>query len=157
MARTSQSPEFLALQRKQLDERLRHAKGLASIESPAGGWVRAIRTALGMSAAQLGRRLGMSPQGALDLERREGDDAITIGKLRMAADALDCALRVVLGPRHSLQEAVRTQADAKARAERDRVLHTMRLEAQGDGVEQALDPARGRDAWLTTRRRELWD
>jgi DNA-binding transcriptional regulator YiaG len=39
----------------------------------------AIRTALGMSLAQLGKRLGMSPQGVKDIELREEQGGITLG------------------------------------------------------------------------------
>lgn len=154
MARMPRSPDFLALQRRQLDARLRDTP---SIQAPSEGWIRTIRTALGMSAAQLGRRLGMSPQGASDLERREKDGSITIAKLREAAAALNCELKTVFVPKPSLESTVRLQAEAKARAERQQVVHTMRLEAQDEEVEKALDQRNALEAWLTTRLARLWD
>ena len=154
MPRTSRSPEMLSLQRQQLDSRLRD---LPAVPEPADGWVRTIRNALAMTAAQLGKRMDLSPQGVLDTERRERDGSITIGKLRSAAAALGCELRVVFVPRPSLEETVNRQAESKARAERNRLVHTMRLEAQEEGVEQVLDEDKAREAWLTMRLAQLWD
>lgn len=154
MAKPSRSPKLLALKRRQLDAKLTR---LQFPSAPAAGWIRTIRAALGMSSGQLGKRLNMTPQGALDLERRERDGSITLGKLREAAAALDCELRIVFQPTSSLNDTVTRQADAKARAERNRIVHTMRLEAQDDGVDAALGASDTRDAWLTTRIATLWD
>src|SRR3989338_4545504 len=110
MARSSRSPKFLAIQRRQLDARLTDT---ALISAPHDGWVKTIRLALGMTAAQLGKRLGMSQQGAIDLERREKDGSITLAKLGKAAAALNCELKVGFVPRPSLEETVRIQAEAK--------------------------------------------
>jgi predicted DNA-binding mobile mystery protein A len=148
------TPEMRALQRRQLDGWL---SALPVLDPPRAGWLRTIRDALGMSLAQLGRRLGISPQSVLSLEQRELEDTISVGKLREAAHAMGCELRVVFIPRTSLEETVREQATRRARAERQRLLHTMRLEAQEDGVAAVLDEQRAIDAWMTTRARRLWD
>jgi len=154
MARISRNPEFLALQRAQLDQRLR---AIPPIETPNGGWVRTIRTALGMSAAQLGRRLGVSQQEAANLERREKNGTITIATLGRAAESLGCELRILLVPKTSLEETVRRQATEKASAERNRVMHTMRLEAQEAGVDRALSHRQSPEIWLAQRLPQLWD
>lgn len=154
MARTTRNPEFLALQRKQLDAKFSAA---ANVKPPRNGWIRTMRTALGMSAAQLGKRLGVSRQEAADLERRERSGSITLSTLAKVAEALDCDLQVTFVPKTSLDETVRRQAAAKARAERNRVLHTMRLEAQDEGVDDALAQRHGAGDWLTARVATLWD
>ena len=154
MPKSNRTPKFLSLQRRQLDTRL---KSLPRVASPRGGWTRALRTALGMSAAQLGKKLGMTQQGVLDLERRETNGSITISKLSEAAAALNCELQVIFVPKQSLEETVRLQAEAKARDERNRIVHTMRLEAQHDGVDEALNDSSASDVWMTTRISRLWD
>lgn len=154
MARMRRSPEFLALKRKQLDARLKLTPKSAP---PTDGWIRTIRSALGMSAAQLGRRLGLSQQGVADLERREKSGAISISTLAVAAEALNCELSITLRPKSSLEEVVRAQAAAKAREERDRVVHTMRLEAQDQGLDELFDERKAREAWMTERLARLWD
>ena len=91
------------------------------------------------------------------MERREGQGTISIAKLGQAAKALNCELRIVFVPKPSLEESVQRQAEAKTRAERNQVIHTMRLEDQSEGVAGALALTRARDAWLTTRLARLWD
>ena len=156
MPRNSLTPAHRSLQRQQLDA-TRGADTLRMMAPPKRGWVRAIRMSLGMTSAQLGRRLGMSAQGAADLERREGDGTITLASLRKAADALDCDVLVALVPRTSLEETINAQARRKAAAERGRVMHTMSLEAQQSGVADALDASTHVESWLTTRIKRLWD
>ena len=154
MPRTKVAPAFLELQRRQLDAAL---VDMRVITTPRAGWIRTVRQALGMTLAQFGKRLGMSPQGAVELERRERDGSVTVGRLSAAATALGCELKLVFVPRTSLEDSVRAQATAKARADRNRLLHTMRLEAQGEGVDDVLDEEKAVEDWLTARAARLWD
>jgi predicted DNA-binding mobile mystery protein A len=109
-----------------------------------------------MSLKQLGKRIGISPQAVLELETREREESITIAKLRQAADALNCDVRIMLVPRTSLEETVRGQAEMKVREERNRLVHTMRLENQEEGVEH-LHESGAADRWLSERAARLWD
>ena len=145
---------MLALQRRQLDARLTQ---LPPLEEPRAGWIRTIREALGMTMAHLGTRLRISPQSVQDLEQREKLETISVAKLREAAEALECELKIVFVPRSSLESAMREQAARKAREERNRLIHTMQLEAQGEGVAEVLDEGRAIELWLTDRARRLWD
>lgn len=154
MARTSRDPRLLSLKRRQLDAKL---KNNILAPAPKGGWIRASREALGMSSVQLGRRLGVSQQEAADLERRETTGSISIATLTKAAAALGCELRLTFVPKPSFEGIAREQAASKARAERNRVVHTMRLEAQEEGVEAVLGDDAAVDTWLTKRLPHLWD
>jgi predicted DNA-binding mobile mystery protein A len=115
-----------------LDTRLAAWKSLASTPPPRG-WLRAVREALGMPRAELGRRLGVSLQAVAKLEASEADGTIQLDKLRRAAEALDCTLVYALVPNSSLEEVVDRRADAVARRDAGRVLHTMLLEDQRGG------------------------
>lgn len=157
MPKTGKNNDFVALQRKQLDAKLRPVVDLRTLSAPRGGWIKTIRTSLGMSTAQLAKRLGMTSQGALDLERRERDETIGLKKLREAAEALNMTLVVVLVPSTSLEAIVQERAHKKALDERNRIVHTMRLEDQHGGVEDALDVEKSRQDWLTKRLSALWD
>jgi predicted DNA-binding mobile mystery protein A len=152
----SQKAEFRELQRSQLDAKLADP-GLRALRPPRSGWIRAIRSALGMSAAQLGRRLNMTRQGVTDLEKREAAQTVSLASLRKVADALECDLVMALVPRDSLENAVRQRARRKALEERNRLVHTMRLERQESGVEEILDIDKSIASWLTARRHQLWD
>lgn len=153
------SPALRRRARRVLDEEL----GAVRVPSrPAAGWLRAIREALGMSTAELARRLNMTPQGVSDLERSEANDGIRLASLRKVADGLDCDLVYAMVPRHcgGLQGQVADQAMRLARAELAPVRHTMALEAQAlpaDLDEEALADlaeriADSRGLWLLARR-----
>ncbi|MFZ4262080.1 helix-turn-helix domain-containing protein [Sphingobacterium sp. HJSM2_6] len=59
------------LQRKQLDEKLKTFCALQHVKIPVGGWIKAIRTSLGMTLEQLGKKLGVTKQNIQSLEKRE--------------------------------------------------------------------------------------
>jgi predicted DNA-binding mobile mystery protein A len=98
--------------------------------TPQGGWIRAIREALGMSAADLARRMGLVETSVLRLEANERSGSLRLGSLQRVAYALDCDLVVTLVPRRPLAEVVEGQARRKALDELGPVTHTMLLEGQ---------------------------
>jgi predicted DNA-binding mobile mystery protein A len=97
---------------------------------PPVGWVRAIREALGMSAAVLAKRLEITPSGFRKLEQAEAADAITLATLRRMAEALDCDLQYALVPRRPLRTMRFQQALKLAQEWQQRADRTMALEAQ---------------------------
>ena len=117
--------------RQRLDERLSTLKPESRFAAPPKGWVRAIRDALGMSASQLGARLGVKPQTVADLEKSEALGTIQLKTLRKVAEALDCTLLYALAPNSSLEDTIQERARRIARKEIARIGHSMDLEAQG--------------------------
>lgn len=150
-------PEFLGLQRKQLDSSVHRDAPVGSLETPPRGWIQTIRTALGMTQAQLARRLGVRAPSVSSLEKREAAGTATVASLRKAAEALGCDLRIAFVPRNGLQRTVEEQATRKATEERNRIIHNMRLEAQDAGVPRSLAEVVDAESWLTARPREIWD
>lgn len=105
---------------------------------PRGGWVRAIREALGMTQVQLAARLGIARQSLDDLERAEASGKITLESLRKLADALDCKVVYAVVPNAgSLEAQRRRRALALADALRKSPEHSMKLEAQGISEREA--------------------
>jgi predicted DNA-binding mobile mystery protein A len=98
---------------------------------PPRGWVRALRDALGMTAAQLGGRLGISSSAIVQLEQSEVQGTAQLATLRRLADALECELVYALIPRTSLADTVQRQAERQATRFVARANQTMRLEDQG--------------------------
>jgi predicted DNA-binding mobile mystery protein A len=84
---------------EQLDQSLAGFHAARRVPRPAQGWIRAIRQAVGVSSADLGRILGVSRQLPLQFEKAEAEDSITLKSLRAVADALDCDLVYALAPR----------------------------------------------------------
>lgn len=123
-------PEDRATARRQLDKRLNSWRELENQARPPRGWIKAIREALGMTAAQLAERLGVSQPRVFTIEKAETTGAITLDSLERAANALDCRLVYALIPRKPLDGLVRDRAEIKAKQRLKSASHTMALEAQ---------------------------
>jgi predicted DNA-binding mobile mystery protein A len=144
-----------AQSRVRLDERFRQFGPADRYRAPARGWVRAIREALGMSTAQLAKRLGVRQPSVVGLERSEEKGSIELATLRRAAEALDCSLAYVLVPNELLETTIRERARAFLRRRRRPVEHTMLLEDQqvkGTESEVQVD-----DIIRETNPRLFWD
>lgn len=100
------------------------------LATPRGGWVKAIREALGMSAAQLGERMGRSQTAISQLERSEQRKTVQLDSLERAAEALGCVVVYALVPRRSLETMINDQALKVASAHLSPVHHSMALERQ---------------------------
>ncbi len=124
---TSQLKQLLI---RQLDERFESMMGLSQTSPPRGGWLKAIRRGLGMSANQLASRLHVTRQAIADQERREVDGTITLAAIRKAARAMGCDLYYAVVPRRTISEMVRTQARHVAEQRLRRIAHSMSLEEQ---------------------------
>src|SRR5665213_2169609 len=122
------------LQLRQTDAMLAMWRDARLAPRPVGGWAKAIREALGMTAAALARRLGMTGAGVNKLESAEADGAITLASLRKLANALDCELHYALVPRMSLAERLQERAEQVARDRLRPVSHSMALEDQAVGA-----------------------
>jgi predicted DNA-binding mobile mystery protein A len=142
-----------AVARRALDRVLAPYRAM-SHSRPPRGWTRAIRDALGMTAGQLGARMGVSQPTIQKLERSEQEGTIQVSSLRRLAEALDCELVYVFVPQQPLEQ----RYEAAARAVADRRLaainHTMALENQaadgeaGDHLRQfILDELDPREVW----------
>ncbi len=115
----------------QLDAALQRFAPLRALNPPRRGWVRAIRDALGLSARQLGNRLGVSKSRISRIEQDEVVGNLTLKTMRRVADALDCVVVYGFLPRKTLKDTLRNQVIQVAKKRMDRVAHTMTLEDQG--------------------------
>lgn len=144
-----------AQSRARLDERLAKFGPAERYRPPSRGWIKAIREALGMSTAQLAKRLGVRQPSIVDLERSEEKGSIELATLRRVAEALDCNLVYALVPNQPLEMTIRARARALLRRRRSPIEHTMLLEAQdvaGPVTERQID-----DIIRETSPRRFWD
>jgi len=122
--------EARARDRRTLDNRLKRLPKKEEFTVPKLGWIKSIREALGMSAADLGNRMGIARQSVLTLEASESDGKAGLDSLKRAAEAMDCSLVYALIPNSSLENILHKQIE-KVVAERMRkVSHSMKLEDQ---------------------------
>ncbi len=130
-----------SLQIQQLDSKMMIYSSLQKTSPPPTGWIKAIRTAIGMSMQQLGRRLSIAKQSVQDIERREKEGSITIKSLREAAKALDMQLVYGFVPVDgSLAELIDRKAKELATQIVLRTSNTMKLENQ-ENSKQRIEKA----------------
>ena len=129
-----------------------------SEQPPSGGWLRAIRSALGISTRQAARRAGISQSTWVDAERREAAGTISLGLLRRLGAALDCRLAYALVPAAPLGDMLNARAHALAQREVGAVAHSMALEEQRADDEYTRGQiAQRKQELLRGRRSRLWD
>ena len=122
---------------------------------PRQGWVREIRTALGLSQSQLAKRAGVSRATVQQMERAEAQRRITLASLDKLAAAMDCQVAVAILPRGgSLEDVRRRQAATKA----DAILHERTKDNKRPP--RAVDLERRKQQMITRllrgSRRRLW-
>jgi predicted DNA-binding mobile mystery protein A len=129
---------FRKRDRRILDDRFKAMRGVSSFEVPSHGWIRSIRESIGMSAADLGNRLGIAPQSVLTLEKSELNGRAKMDSLKKAAEALDCTFVYALIPNSSLEDFVQRQLRKVATEKMKKVSHSMKLEDQEVEFNQSL-------------------
>jgi predicted DNA-binding mobile mystery protein A len=116
---------------------------LQRIPMPPTGWIKAIRLALGMSAEQLGKKLGITRQGVMDIEKREREGSITLKNLQETAKALDLQLVYGFVPNDgSIEDLIDRKAKELAKEIVMRTSNTMELEDQENSkkrIEKAIE------------------
>jgi len=146
-----------ALARKNLDKKLGALRD-ADFSRPRGGWVRAIRDALGISSRQLASRMDVAQSRIVTLEKAESTGSTTLKSLREAAEALDCKLVYALVPIRPLDETLRARARQKAVDQYAMVAQGMLLENQSLTVPQMNEEIeRLTDEILAEPLRLLWE
>lgn len=143
---------------EQLDKRLNALRPLEMATRPSRGWIRAVREALGMTTAQLARRMDVSQPRIVELEKAEATGNITMRSLERAADALGCQVIYALIPREPLTTTLEARALQVAERQLSSVEQTMRLEAQSvdDPAQRKRTLERLADD-LLRRPARLWD
>jgi predicted DNA-binding mobile mystery protein A len=140
-----------AKSRVRLDARFKELGPPQRFAQPVRGWVRAIREGLGMTSAQLAKRLGVKQPTVVELEHSEARGSIQLATLRRAAEALNCTLVYALIPNQPLEKSVRDRALLR----RTPVEHSMLLEDQAVGREAS--EAGLEDFIRDMNPRRLWD
>ncbi|AFD07030.1 mobile mystery protein A [Solitalea canadensis] len=122
-----------SLQLQQLNSKMLGFASLKQVAMPPTGWIKAIRTTIGMTMQQLGNKLNVSKQGVMDIEKREKDGSITIKSLREIARAMDMQLVYGFVPNDgSLDALIEKRATDLATQIVMRTANTMKLEDQAN-------------------------
>lgn len=97
---------------------------------PSNGWLKTIRTAIGMTSQQLARRCGVSKQRILRIENDEVLMKTTLATLEKVASQLGCKLVYAIVPEKNLLNIIEEQAERTAIDRLKEISHSMILEDQ---------------------------
>ncbi len=148
-----------SLQLQQLNTKMLGFATLRQAAVPPTGWIKAIRTAIGMSMQQLGNKLLVTKQGIQDMEKREKDGSITIRSLRETGRALDMQLVYGFVPNDgSLDALIEKRASEIATTIVLRTANTMKLEDQANTDQRIEKAIKERTASIKNEMPKiLWD
>jgi predicted DNA-binding mobile mystery protein A len=126
---------FENLKIAQLDKKL---GVFSNFEVPQSGWINVIRKTLGMTYAQLAKRVKTSPQVIKKFEQNEIEDKITLNTLKKIASAMNCKFVYAFVPNISFEKIIDDRANVVSDALIKRVSNTMSLESQLPHTDEML-------------------
>ncbi len=147
------------LQLEQLDRKLKEFNTASKVIPPPTGWIKAVRTSLGMSLQQLGDKLSITKQSVQEIEKREKEGNITLKTLKDYANALDMQLVYGLVPKDgSLDDLIDRKARELAGRIVSRTSNTMKLEDQENSKQRLKKAIEERtDSIKNEMPKMLWD
>lgn len=144
---------------RQLNDQLEAVLSGEADSLPNEGWIRAIRSALGMTLEQLAEKIGVSHATLHEYEKREAKGTITLASLRKTAEALNCDFVHAFVPRKGDFEDLR-ERQARLAAEKvvERTSHSMALENQEVSEREKEEEIEDlREEFLSTWDNSIWD
>ena len=147
------------LQLEQLEKKFQVFKPAANAAPPHTGWIKTVRVSLGMTLQQLANRLSVTKQNVSEMESREAEGAITLNRLREAANALDMNLVYGFVPKDgSLDHLIDRKAKALAAQIVERSSTSMRLEDQENNSQRLERAIQERSILIKSELpKNLWD
>lgn len=105
------------------------ANGTA-LQTPREGWLRTVRKALGMSGAQLAKKMGVTRARVAQAEHAELSGGATLKSMHAAAEAMGCRFVYAVVPERRIEDVIMAQARKKAMAIVGAASTHMALESQ---------------------------
>lgn len=145
------------LVRRQIDDKLKHLQNYAQSGMPFQGWIRSIRSALGMTMFQLARRAALDESRISMIEKAELSGSIKISTMQKIGKAF--GMRFVYGfvPDNSLEQMVRSEAEKVAAKRMIKLDKTMQLENQGLSDREKADAFEEMVNELLDHPQDIWD
>ena len=134
------------------------ARSVSELPVPQEGWIRTMRNALGMSGAQLARKLLMSRAQVSQAERNELSGAITLKSLQKMADAMGSRVVYAFVPELPAGKMVEQRTRDKAKQLVSKADTHMALEKQRlSGKDREFEIKRLQRELLQKMPLDLWD
>jgi predicted DNA-binding mobile mystery protein A len=112
------------------------ASNSSGMQTPPEGWLRTVRKSLGMSGAQLAKRMGVTRARVAQAEHAELDGGLTLKSIRAMAEAMGCRFVYAIVPSGRIEDVIMAQARKKAMAIVGTASKHMALEKQTLPVEK---------------------
>lgn len=142
----------------QVDKKISKVNKISNLMAKSS-WIKSARLALGMSARQLGERLGLSAQAVIAMEKRELKGSISLKTLSEVAKAMGVDLAYgFFAKENNLEELIKEKAKEKAKEIVKRTNADMALEDQALGKrELKISLKRNTEALISGNPKILWD
>ena len=93
------------------------ATTVAGLKTPPEGWLRTVRNALGMSGAEVGKKMGVTRARVTQAEHAELTGGVTLKSMKATADAMGCRFVYAIIPSSGrIEDIITAQARKKAAA-----------------------------------------
>ena len=93
------------------------AAGLAGLKTPPEGWLRTARNALGISGAELARKMAVTRARVTQAEHAELTGGVTLKSMHAMAEAMECRFVYAIIPSSGrIEDIITAQAHKKAMA-----------------------------------------
>jgi predicted DNA-binding mobile mystery protein A len=106
------------------------ASSYAGLKTPPEGWLRTVRKALGMSGAELARKMGVTRARVVQAEHAELTGGVTFKSMQATAEAMGCRFVYAIIPPGRVEDIIMAQAHKKATAIVSTASKHMALESQ---------------------------
>jgi predicted DNA-binding mobile mystery protein A len=92
------------------------AASVADLKTPPEGWLRTVRNALGMSGAELAKKMGVTRARVTKAEHAELTGGVTLKSMQATAEAMGCRFVYAVVPSGRIEDIIMAQARKKAMA-----------------------------------------
>lgn len=141
------------MQIKALDKKTASLSDAKNIVPKGTGWINTIREAIGMTAVQLARRLGVTQPRIAKIEHNE--ENLKLCTMKKAAEAMNCDFVYYFKPKTTFQDIVQNQAKKKAAEILLGVNLNMALENQDIQTKEAIDDMAA--DFINGNTKKIWD
>ncbi|MBO4439077.1 MAG: mobile mystery protein A [Spirochaetaceae bacterium] len=138
---------------KALDKKTSDLKSANNIIPKDSGWISSVREAIGMTASQLAKRLGVTQPRITKMESNE--ENLKLSTMKKVAEALNCEFVYYFKPKTSFQDIVEEQAVKKSYEILKNVNINMALENQGISIEEAIKDFAS--DFINNKTKQIWD
>ena len=144
---------------EQIDRKIKAFSGVLPDSKPMGGWIEAVRKAIGMNMRQLATKMNKTPQAIKQIQEREKAGTITLNRLEETAAAMNMRLVYAIVPMEtsSLSELIQQQAEKMAKEIVIRANKTMSLEDQKISEKRIKNSIKEISAELAENPEKLWE